>query len=178
MLREDRPADAVTAGVGQLKPDQQVAGLSPALGVRLPAKVHHLRQTRGVGLVDDELTGVGAPFGDDGGGLAPDQLGPALAEAPVAAEGQVARSAVEGAVAAFHRLDRHAVADGPVRDIRRFEQGGQVIGQADVQTASLGVPGEIGGHLVFEVAGQGVVLISKVAPPTGDDWLTGPRFAP
>ena len=81
----------------------------------------HPLEGRGGGSADDELAGIGPAFRDDRGGLAPDQLGPAGAEAAVAAEGQLARAAVGLAVAALHRLDRQPVADAPAADLDRPE---------------------------------------------------------
>ena len=82
---------------------------------------------------DDELAGIGPALGNDRGGLAPDQLGPAGAEASVSAEGQLARRAVGLAVAPLHRLDRQPVADAPAADLDRPEQRREVLAHLNVQ---------------------------------------------
>src|SRR5262249_7808909 len=106
-----------------------------------------------------QLSRIGPAFLQDRGGLAPDQLGAAGAEAPIAAEGQLVRAAVEGAVAAFHRLDAQGVAGAQRADGHGAEQRGQVVAEAEVgpQPAALGL--QVGQGVELEEAGQGGLLL-------------------
>ena len=53
---------------------------------------------------------------------APDQLGAADPEMTPAARGQLARTAVDGAVPAFHRQDAEAIADADAADVDGLSQ--------------------------------------------------------
>ena len=108
VLGEDRPGDAVAARVGQLEADEQVVVVAASRSRCASRQVSSERfeARRRVASLIEQLAGVGPPLGDDGRGLAPDQLRPAGAEPLVAAERQLVGPAVGGAVAALHRLDR------------------------------------------------------------------------
>ena len=63
--------------MGQLQADEEVVVAPQAVAWAGRQMPDELLERRGVARVDDELAGVGAALGDDGGGLAPDQLGTA-----------------------------------------------------------------------------------------------------
>jgi len=113
------------AGVGDLEPDQQVIG--PAMGLEVGPEelLAEPDQIGQVGLVDQELIGVGPPVVADGHGLAaPDQLGAAPAEVPPSLAGQAGGAAILGAVPALHRQDREPVADRPGPGLARASERG------------------------------------------------------
>ena len=136
MLGEDRPLERVPAGMCQLKSDEKVVGASVLLDMGLSGRVQQSGQGAGIRGVDDELTGIGTPLGYDRAGLAPDELGPAGAEPPVTAEGQLAGRAVGLGVAPFHRLDRQPVPDLPAPDRDRPKQRRKVRAQMKVERQS------------------------------------------
>ncbi len=124
---------------GQQRPAIAVAARSASVAGQLPRSssepnvsrwawrhsLHHAFQTGGGVVGDEELPRRGPAGWGDGGGFAPDEFTAAGAEAAIAAKRQVVgQSRVEGAVAAFHRLDAEGVADGE-GDQRagRFEKG-------------------------------------------------------
>src|SRR5207237_682871 len=125
------------------------------LAVGLAALAQQALDVGGGVLVEPELPRVGAALLDYRGGLAPDQLRAAGAEAAVAAVGQLVGPAVRGAVAALHRLDAERVA-GPQRaDVDGPEEGAEVAAEAQVeaQPAALGFDVLDGAEL--EIAGHG-----------------------
>src|SRR5262249_38518197 len=114
---------------------------------------------------DDELPRIRSRFGNYGAGLAPDDLGPAGAEAAVSTEGQLARRAVEVAVASFHGVDRQPIARSPPADRDRLKYRHEVRLEREPERRSLrgGEQGVAG--LVLEEAGR-----SDGSP----GWLRGP----
>src|SRR5439155_22686941 len=108
------------------------------------------------GVVQPELAGIGAAVLGHRTGFAPDQLRAAASEAKIAAESQFPRPAVERAVAAFHRVDAPAVANGAATDAQGLEQRRQIVGEAQID-AEPGVLGlQFGDRLVLEEARHGV----------------------
>src|SRR5436853_2129976 len=107
--------------MGQLEADQEVVGVPAAFPVLVPRERDELLQLGEVLLRKEELARVGAAFGDDGAGLAPEDLGSAPGEAAPAVVRDLVRLAVEGPVAALHRMDDVAVADGPMTDAAGLE---------------------------------------------------------
>jgi hypothetical protein len=80
--------------------------------VRLDQRSPQLCQGGQVGLVDQQLVGIASSVMLYGHGFATsDELGAATSKVAPATEGQLGRSAVGGAVPAFHRLGTEAVAD-------------------------------------------------------------------
>ena len=98
------------------------------------------------------MAGIGAAVLGHRTRFAPDQLRAAASEAKIAAEGQFPRPAVERAVAAFHRVDAPAVANGAATDAQGLEQRRQIVGEAQID-AEPGVLGlQFGDRLVLEEA--------------------------
>ena len=52
----------------------------------------------------------------------------------IAAEGQLPGTAVEFAIAPFHRVDAPAIAHGPVANLNRLKQGRKIILKSQIQT--------------------------------------------
>src|SRR5262249_33842102 len=77
-------------------------------------------------------------------GFAPNELGPAGPEADVAAKGQVAGRSVEVAVAAFHRMNAPAIADGEAADANRLLVNRKIVRRAQVKAE----PGVLGNHFI------------------------------
>ncbi len=136
----------------ELKADEQVVVLAVGLEMSLAGRAHQSSQRRDVGRIDQKLTGIGPAFGDDRAGLPPDQLGPAGAEAAVAAEGQLARRAIGLPVAAFHRLNRQPVANPAASDIQRLQKRREIGAQFHSQAKCSGRGEEILTRLVPEIA--------------------------
>src|SRR5262249_30328662 len=86
VLRKDPPGDAVAARVRELEADEEVGIVAPRLAMRGAANLEEVLQSADMALVADELTRVGPPFRDDGGGLAPNELRAAGAETLIAAD--------------------------------------------------------------------------------------------
>ena len=103
---------------------------------------------------DQQLPRIGPALFDDGGRLAPDQLGPAGAKAAVAADGQLVGRAVGSTVAAFHRLHTQGVADGQRADGGRAKERGEVVGEAEIEVKTVALGFEIGDGLVLEIVGH------------------------
>ena len=109
---DQRPGGAVgsgpASGVGELEADDEVV-VAPGGAVRVLQAEAEVAQQPDRAVVDDELVGVGPPVVADGHRLAaPDELGPALAEALPPAADEVGRPAVGGAVPALHRAARRS----------------------------------------------------------------------
>ena len=122
---------AEAAGVGELEADDEVVGGAVALLVLGDEGFAEPGEAGLVGLVDDELVGVGAAVGPDGHGFAAeDELGAALAEALPAAEDVGGDAAGGGAVPAFHGVDGAAVAEALAVDGDGREGLGQGRGAA------------------------------------------------
>src|SRR5205823_4373765 len=101
---DQRLAKTVAARVSQLQANDEIAIAANLVAMGLAALAEHLFQRRSGLVVDEQLARVGASLVEDGGCLAPDQLGAAAAEATITTKGEFIRPAVEGAVATFHRL--------------------------------------------------------------------------
>ena len=96
----------------QLKSKDEVINSPEMLVMDFQGFFTQRSQSRGRVIVEDQLIGVGAAVVPDGHGLAaPDQLRPALAEAPPPPDGQLGRRAARLSVPAFHRKDAEAVPD-------------------------------------------------------------------
>lgn len=119
--------------MGQLQAEDQVVVAAERVPVRLATFLDQASQRGEVFLVNQQLPRVGPALVENGGSLAPQELGTAGAEPLVAAIGQLVGLAVEGAVTAFHRLDAQGVAGGQRADRHRGEQGREVGGEADLQ---------------------------------------------
>jgi len=109
------------ARVCELKADDQIVGLAPALAgllVRPHEDFAKLRQVLFVLLNDDELVRIRATIRADGHRLAAkNQFRPALAEPLPTAANFLRRAAGRRAIPPFHRLHRPAVADAFAVDV-------------------------------------------------------------
>ena len=100
----------------------------PLIGLAVSAAAirQHLFDRTGGAIVQPELTGIHAAIVGDGGCFAPDQLRTAAAEPSIAAKREFVRSAVQCAVAAFHRLHAQAVPNDAIADVQRLKEGSEV----------------------------------------------------
>ncbi len=156
MLGQNGPEERVPARVGELEADQEVIALADRFGDGPKGVVRSITSSRRCGrLGDDELAGIGPTLGHDRGGLAPDQLGAPRAEATVSAERQLARRAVELAVATLHGLDRQPIADASATDGDRTEQGSEVVTQGDIQAHRPNIGPEAFARFVLEISRHG-----------------------
>ena len=155
VLGKGRSGDAVSARMRELEADEQVGVVAPGVAVGRSAGLQQPGEAVEVFGVAEQLPGVGAAFGDDGGGLAPDEFRAAVAEATIATERQLAGMAVVGGVAAFHRVDRQAVADVTAADGDRPGERLEVVAQAEVEPQGPGLVEQGLGGLVLEVARHG-----------------------
>src|SRR5207253_25184 len=101
-----------------------------------------------------------AGFIEDGGRLAPDQLGAAAAEAAITAVGQFVGPAIEGAVAAFHRLHTESVAGAQRADGYGLKKRGEVVAEAEIELFPLGLGGQFLDGMELEEVCQGDALNS------------------
>ena len=149
VLGQQRSGVAPAAGVGQLQADDQVVP-AEALPVGRSGRGQQALEVGRRLRADEELARVRPPFGDDGGRFAPDELGAAGAEALPAAEGQFARAAVQGGVAALHGVDRQPVARGERADAQRLEEEVYPVGEVDLEPS----PVDVGAKLVQGAIGE------------------------
>ena len=115
-------------------------------------------------LADEQLPRIGAALFDDRGRFAPDQLGPAGAEAAVTADRQFVGRAVGGAVAALHRLHAEGVAGRQRPDRDRAKERGEVVGETEFEVKTVGLGFDVGDGLVFEIMGHRHVRLRESIP--------------
>jgi hypothetical protein len=104
---------------------------------------------------DQELARIAPALVENGRGLAPKERGAPGAEAFVAAIGQLIGPAIEGAVAAFHRLDAQGIAGAEGSDLDRAEQGTEVVAEAEIEPQALSLGFEVVAGAELEEACQG-----------------------
>ena len=116
-----RPRES--ARVRQLQADEEVVGAAVAALMFLDQRFAQGGEIGERFLGQEQLVRLGPAVGAHGHGLAaPDQLGPARAEAPPAPQRPLAGPAVGFGVPALHRQDAEAVADGASADDERLGQ--------------------------------------------------------
>src|SRR5262249_47035184 len=125
---------------------------------RLPALAQHAFQIGGRLFVEEQLPWVGPALFENRSCLAPDQLGPTSAETAVATEGQFVGSAVEGAIAAFHRLDAQGVAGSQRTDRDGAKERAEVVAEAEIKAQALTLGLQFFHGAKFEIASQGADL--------------------
>ena len=152
VLSQDGPSTRVAAGMRQLQTDKQIIVAGARLAMSRAGLAQQPLDGAGVGRTHQELTRVGPSLGDDGTRLAPDQLGPAGAEAAKAAERELARRAVERGIATFHWLDREPVADEATAHVDGAEKRREIVAQANIKTERMSVCKQSLACLVLEVA--------------------------
>ena len=133
--------------------------------------------------MEPQLPRVHASVVGNRGRLAPDQFRSTGAETDVAAKRQLVGQAVERSIAAFHRLNRPAVADPSATDLNRLKHHRQVVGHGDVREAKpLGIGDDIGGRLVSKIVSHeswsglwcgSLIRITMAAEATGGNHATG-----
>jgi hypothetical protein len=111
----------------ELQADEEVARRA-VFGSR---ERNHPLERREVVFRQQQLTGIGACVGIDRDRLTPEQLGPAAGEAGPAAERQLVGSAIERAVAAFHRVNHQAVTDAAPSNRQRGDSDANVRFETD-----------------------------------------------
>src|SRR5207248_1537278 len=92
---DERAAITVSARVRQLQADDEVIVAAPGVAMGLAALAEQTFEGGSGGVADEQLSRVGAALFEHSSGLAPDQLGPAVAETVIAAIGQFVRLTVE-----------------------------------------------------------------------------------
>ncbi|MGP0066262.1 MAG: hypothetical protein ACLQGP_21995 [Isosphaeraceae bacterium] len=148
-----------------MQADEQVVVFPVRLDVSFTSGAEQFFERAGVGRVDDELSRIGAGLRDDRGRLAPDQLGPAGAEASITAERQPAGGSVGLTVASFHRLNRQPVAHASTADRDRTEERGRIRAQFELQSQPMGVRLQGLARFVLEISRHADTLIV--------DWYDG-----
>src|SRR5438477_8948095 len=114
---------AESAGVRELKTDDEVVRVPAAFLVRANENLTQFGQILPVFLDDDKLVRVRASVGTDGHRFAPvNQLRTALAEALPAPADFLRSAPRRRAVPAFHRLDGPAIADALAVDCRSVDR--------------------------------------------------------
>ena len=110
VIRDDAPRHAVAARMRELNGDEQIVRRTPLLAMQLADAREQPRELRHIVRRNPKLARIGAAVFAHGGSFKPDELGAAAREAFVAAPGQLAGTAIQRPVAAFHRLDGDGVA--------------------------------------------------------------------
>jgi hypothetical protein len=151
-MSQDRPLARITAGMGELQADQQIIIQANRLDVGLARHSEQPFECRGIDRIDHKLARIGPSFRYDCAGLAPDQLGPAGAEALETSKSELARRAVELAVAALHGLNRQPIPDESAADSDRLKKRRQIGAERNIQAQSLRVRCQGLACLVSEVS--------------------------
>ena len=151
---DERTAVTVAAGVRELDAEEQVRVVAVRGPVGGAAVRDHVGEGVARALVQPDLARVHAAVVGDGARLAPDHLRPAVAEADVAAERELAGPPVGFTVTPLHRVNAPAVPGRARADRQRGEQRREVVGEAEIGAEPGVLRLHLGDRLVLEEPGH------------------------
>src|SRR3569623_368632 len=101
--------------MGELKTDNEIVGIAKVLLVGFDERIAQGSHAGFVRLVQDDLVGICASFGNYSHGFpAPDEFSATFAEALPASDHRLGHAPRGGAVPAFHRMNGPAIANGAI----------------------------------------------------------------
>ena len=107
--------------MGQLETDHEVIRPPMGLGMCFDECISHFPDASGMGLIQDQLVGIGTTIMTHGHGFtAPNQLGTGTSEPLPATTHRRGNASIGGSVPPLHWMDGNAVTDAPSIPFKRL----------------------------------------------------------